>query len=69
MSCRTLDRVARRDALVAPILRQVELVLVGKPRQLRGKLVLLALRSDDRHRKAAFETAREHALHRPIWSI
>src|SRR5215217_4043467 len=40
-------RIARRDALVAAILRQVELVLVGEPGQLRGKLVLLAVGSND----------------------
>src|SRR6185312_1232457 len=37
-------------------------VLVGKPGKLRGKLVLLAIRRDDRHRETVLETSRDDAL-------
>ena len=47
---------------MATILRQVELVLVGEPGQLRGELVLLALRGDDRHGEAVFEGACDDAF-------
>ena len=45
-------RIARRDAFVAAVFRQVEFVLVGEPGELRGELVLLAVGRDDGHREA-----------------
>ena len=47
---------------MAAVFRQVELVLVGEPGELRGKLVLLAIGRDDRHREAVVERARDDAF-------
>jgi hypothetical protein len=46
-------RFARHQTVVATVFRQAEFVLVGKPGQLRGKLLALALRRVDRHAEAA----------------
>src|SRR5690606_28470231 len=44
------------------VFRQVQLMPVGEPGELRGKLVALAVRGDDRHGEAIVERARDYAF-------
>ena len=55
---RWVDRLARHDAAVAAVFRQVEDVAVGEPGELGGELVALARRRRDRHGEAVLEDAR-----------
>ncbi len=56
------DRVARHDAVVAAVLRQIENVAIGQPGKLRGELVALARGGADGHRKAVVDDAGDLAL-------
>ena len=47
--------IARREAAVAAVFRQIEDLPIGKPCQLRGKLVALAQRRRNGHGEAILE--------------
>src|SRR5262249_24652619 len=56
------NRVARDDAVVTAVFRQVEDIAVGEPGELGGELVALPRRRSDRHGKAVVDDAGDLAL-------
>ena len=61
-SCRDDRSLVRRQALVDALFDVAELVAIGKPGQLRGKLLALVLRGLDLEGEAAVERAHHQAL-------
>src|SRR6185437_8108874 len=56
------DRIARREAAMAAVFRQVEDLPVGEPGELRGKLVALAQCRRNAHGEAVLDEAGDLAL-------
>src|SRR3546814_10168889 len=59
---RSRGRLARRQSVMAPVFRESEVVFVGDPGQLCGKLFAFAVGGVDRHRKAGLARCGDHAF-------